>query len=283
MKFQKRYSLAVLLLVLLVLGASVSFAAGKGQGDVKVGYVYTDETGNPAVNQETNNVYEGFGLSLNDFSYGWDNGVGFDADFERITLNNRNLRFSAYKPGLFQISGTNNQYRRIYDANGAYFTRRQSTGLQANVMPSKHFKVFGGLSRIDKHGDNYTDLRPIPEINTFSSDYHSTTYNVGAQGFCPYGNLRVEYSTHKFSDNLSTTADRKADMVNISAFSSVPKYRWITVGGGYIYRQDKAESYDAAKLTTEPGMGCGEGVLSVQLHRRLSWCRRQNKAGGSWN
>jgi len=133
------------------------------------------------------------------------------------------------------------------------------------VTPSKHFKVFGGFSRIDKHGDNLTELVPIPETITFSSDYNSTSYNVGAQGFCPYGNLRVEYRTHSLTDNLSTTGDRTANMVNISAFSSVPKVRWITVGGGYIYRQDKADSYESTKLTTNQGWGAAKVYLPYRF------------------
>ncbi len=259
----KKYSLAVLTAALVVLGA-VSYA-GQGQGDVKVGYVFTDETGNRTVNQETYNVYEGFGLSLNNFTYGWDNGVGFDADLERITLNNRNLRFSAYRPGLFQVSGTNNQYRRFYDADGVYFTRRQSTGLHASVTPTKHFKFFGGFTNIKKHGENITELRPIPETNEFSSDYSSSTYNVGAQGFCPYGSLRVEYGSHKFTDNLTTVNDRTANTFTATAFSSVPKYRWITLAGGYIYRQDKADSYGTTKLTTNQGWGATKIFLPYRF------------------
>jgi len=247
----------VYIVIALILVMLTSTFANEGSGDVKIGYIFTDEDGNLSVNQESYNLYKGFGFSLNNFNYITDNGLNFNANLNNITLNNRNLYFSASKSGLFKLSVKNNQYRRFYDANGVYFTRRQTTGVQANIIPSKNLKIFGGFNTVNKHGGNYDILRPLADTVYSSTDYNHTSFNIGGQGFCPYGNLRIEYRKFNFNDNLKAVNDRTADIFNISAFSTVPRYRWITLAGGYHYRQDKMDA-TAVELTTNEAWGAAK-------------------------
>ena len=89
------YGLMVGAILLVITGTAL---AGEGFGRVKLGYVGTDEEGNLGVNQQTFNTYEGFAVSLEDFRYTDDHGFGFAADLKNLSLNNRSLYLSSYKP-----------------------------------------------------------------------------------------------------------------------------------------------------------------------------------------
>ncbi|MFQ5454482.1 MAG: hypothetical protein ACE5D6_09895, partial [Candidatus Zixiibacteriota bacterium] len=241
MKNIKLHIISTVICAVLLLTLQQTFA-GEGEGDVKFGYTFIDEEGNLSTYQESYNLYEGFGVSFNDFRYVADNGINFNADLDNTTLENRNLRFSTYKPGLFSISVNHNKYRRIYNPEGTNFTRRQTSGVQAKVMPSKNIKFFGGFNQTNKDGDNFQILSPVIDTSIYSTDYSHKTFNFGGQGFCPYGNLRIEARSSDFSDELDAANDRESNSINISAFSRIPNHRWITLAGGYNFRQDKIKA-----------------------------------------
>ncbi len=272
----------ILLLVGLVVGLLLSTVAtgiaGEGEGEVKIGYVYTDDDGNQSLNRETYNEYEGIGFSLSNFQYLAGNGLHLNADLENITLNNRNLGFSTYKPGLFKLTVNNNQYRRVYDEEGGAFTRRRSTGVQAEISPVKQFRVFGGYSQTDKKGEEISAFSEGVEGLLNETDYSYKSFNVGGQGFCPYGNLRVEYRHSDFADELSEVNDRKSDIISLAGYSVVPKYRSISVSGGFNYRQDEMET-EAVKLKTYQGWGGTKIKLPMQatLDYRILYARSKNE------
>ena len=119
------HSGACLFTALMVLVSAGAVAADYGSGEVKIGYVITDEEGNLAVNQETYNTYEGFGLSFNDFRLRMPSGLQFRADLNNITLNNRKLTFEAHKPGLFRLAVRNK--------------------LKLTVMPKRLLRLWRGM------------------------------------------------------------------------------------------------------------------------------------------
>lgn len=250
--------------VTLMLLMTVTALGSGGQGEVKVGYVFTDEEGNLGVNQETYNTYEGPAVSLNNFNYLTDAGFSIGADLTNITLNNRNLRFSAGKSGLFQVTAINNQYRRTYDFEGTQFTRRSYSAVQAHFTPIRHLKVFGGFNYTDKHGKNYEIVGPVADTFTYRTDYEHTVYNVGAQGFCPYGNLRLEFRRFDFFDDVDFTRDRKADAFDLNFFSNIPKYHWITLAAGYHHRLDKMYDYTVDLKTNQVW-----GATKIYLPQKL--------------
>jgi len=247
-----------------ILGTSPVSAADKASGSVKIGYTYIDHDGGFGVNQETYNYYEGLGLSLSDWHYGLDNGVTITGDFNNITLNNRNLRAGARKPGLFDVTFTNNQYRRIYDFDGSHFTRRNSTGFQVSVQPHRLVKVFGGYSLINKHGSSIEILSPVSDTIIASTDYSQTSINLGTLVGDRRGTLRLDYRHLSFNDKTSLNADRKADNFSATATTPVPKNEWLIVSGGYIYRKDKAD-LDNSALQTSQFWGATKMYLPAHL------------------
>lgn len=234
------YPTAVFAFMAILFTAAVQ-ADGSGTGSVRLGYTFLDEAGSRAVNQETYNTYEGIGVSLNQWRYNWAGGMRLKADLNNVTLNNRNLRMSIGKPGNFGLSVTNSQYRRTYSDNGNDFTRRRSTNVQANYQPNRQVKFNAGYGRMDKHGKDFFVLPAVSDTVSRGIDWSQNIYNVGAQ----YGDgnrlIRADYRRFDFTDNTPLAANRTADLINLQASSTVPRYDWVLVSGGLNYRKDKAD------------------------------------------
>lgn len=242
MKKLQKYFVLFPLFALLMLTSATLFA-NEGELKIKLGGVVVDDQDNLGVNQETFNTYEGFAFSIYDFRYDTDAGFGFNADLKNITLNNRNLRFNAYKPGLFNISVFNNQYRRTYDEKGEKFTRRESSGIKGFIKPSDNIKLFGGFNYNDKNGISSSIYSPVADTIELSTDYSQYSYNFGTNLFSTYGNLSFEYKNIVFQDDLNFSNDREANQYNISISTSFPDYDKLKLFGGYFSREDKLDDY----------------------------------------
>ncbi len=223
----------------------------EGEGQLRFGYVYSDEDGNLGVNHETYNIYEGASISLENFRYITDRGFVVNGDLKNMTLNNRDLRASVFMPGRVGLSLYNHQYRRIYDFNGDKFTRRRSSGAQIHFSPSRYLKIFGGYDRSDKHGEILSVKSPIEDSVIFSSNYTLATINVGAEAFYKKRKFRWEYCGTRFSDDEHTASDREADRITVSGFTPVPSLEWIALSGGYRYRRDLHTSSDLKLITNQ--------------------------------
>jgi len=218
---------------------AVANAADSGGGKIRLGYVITDEDGNLSVNHETYNLYEGPSVSLEDFRYLMNNGMNLSADLKNISLNNRNLNASLFKPGLFGISLNNQQYRRIYNFDGDKFTRRRTTGGQAYVYPIRQVKIYGGYSQTDRFGQDEYIIPPFGEHLLTATDYSHKSFNVGGQATFTKGSLTAEYRRYDFTDDAMANSDREAQVVRVNAFAPVPFYKRLALSGGYQYREDK--------------------------------------------
>ncbi len=250
---QKYYATALFALIAILVTPAIH-AAGNGGGSVKLGYTYLDEEGSRAVNQETYNTYEGFGVSLNQWRYNWDSGMRFKADLNNITLNNRNVRFSLGKPGSFGLSVTNTQYRRIYSDSGSDYTRRRATNVQANYQPNQFVKFNAGYGRMDKFGRDFFVLPAVSDTVSRGNDWSQNTYNVGAQVGDASHQFRVDYRRFDFTDNTPLAANRTADLLNLQATSKLPRCEQLQVSGGLNYRKDKAD-LSATELKTSQYWG----------------------------
>ncbi|MDH3890280.1 MAG: hypothetical protein OEV49_04285 [candidate division Zixibacteria bacterium] len=256
--------------------------AGEGGGSIKAGYIYIDEEGNRGVNHETYNSYEGLGISFENWRYRVNNSITLRADLRNLTLNNRNLRLSASKPGRFNISLNNNQYRRSYDFDGLQFTRRRSTGMKISVQPYREITLFGGFGRSDKHGNSAVLLSPVADTVYHSTDYEHSKWNLGALAALPYGFARLEYRSSSFDDRLISNGDRKAAGINLDAHIRVPNYSWLDLSGGYYHRTDEYES-SGLELKTNQGWG-GFKLHLPKLHQveyRLLFARTRHTGENS--
>ncbi|MBI4720873.1 MAG: hypothetical protein HY770_06560 [Chitinivibrionia bacterium] len=252
------------LLAAIALCAAHPAAADEGGGRFKIGYVYIDQEGNLSVNQESFNIDDPLAISLEDFKYFMDNGVMFNADLRRISLNNRNLAVSSSKADLFSVSLRDNRYRRVYDSAETYFTERESAGGTMTISPSRYLKLFGGFDYTDKHGDDLVVFEQPSDAAVVRSDYTNQSYSIGAQGFYKQSSLRLEYRASEFDDRVNKPSDRDANVFRASATAAIPGFERAVLSGGYDYRLDKLYAY-RSELKTNQGWAATRIHLPLQF------------------
>ncbi len=223
----------IILCVCACLFLSVSAHASGGSGEVSVSYLYLDEEGNQAVNHPAFNLYEGFGISLENFRYLLDNGIRFDADFKNIILNNRNLSLGVEKSGLFGIRLNHNQYRRIYDFEGASYTRRHVEGGRVWLNPQRYLKLWGGAKNTGRSGKVADLFGPDPAAFPIDVDYGQFEYNGGFRVNYLGRVFWAEYRRSDFSDELDSSRDQSRQTFRINALIPVPKWEWLILSGGF--------------------------------------------------
>lgn len=218
--------------------------AGKGNGDLRLGYTFIDEEGNQSVNQSTFNHYPGLGLSLEKFRYNFDNGVRFGANLKNITLNNRNLSVNMSKPGLLGAEFTNNQYRRIYDFEGTSFTRRHQTGGSLWFYPQRYLKIFGGASLVGLSGST-TDLFSSdgPEAVT-QMDYDRNCYNAGLRFNYKGRMFQAEYRSADYDDRKDSSRDQRRYHIRLDGLMPLPEYEKLILSGGFRHFETKYKKTD---------------------------------------
>lgn len=253
------YTAALSLLLL-----DISAAGGAGGGQARIGYSIVDEEGNLGVNQESFNLYEGLTFSVDGFHYRTETGVDLLADFRNITLDNRDLRASILKPGVFRVSLKNQQYRRINSFDGNRFTRRGIVGGEAHLFVTRHVKLFGGFSSTDKRGDDLRLMSADGDSAFSPTDYTRTRFSVGSQVFYPHGSLTVQGGVTDFTDDGHADGSRQGKDVDITAFIPVPKYHRVVVSGGYHYREDRHDA-SSVELTVNQGWAAARAQLPYSM------------------
>lgn len=256
----KRHTLDLIVAAALLLLFAGAAMADSATGTVKAGYTFVDNQGNQALNQETYNYYEGFGLSFNNWVYSFKSGATLAADLNNITLNNRVLMAALNRPGQYTLSITNSQYRRIYDSSGSAFTRRASTGIEARYQFGRYLKFGAGYSVMTKHGQDFEVLSPISDTLLNSTDYTQSSYHVGTEIGNRRGTFRADYRHFIFDDHTAANLDRNADNLNLVATTSVPHLNWLFLTSGYAYRIDHVDN-DSTELTTNQPWGSVKAYL----------------------
>lgn len=248
----RRIACSIVIFLGLLVWAVPPQARAEGGGQARIGYLYLDEEGNRGVSRESFNIYEGPILSLENFHYLSANGLNATANLRNISLNNRDLQAALSKPGQFGLALHNSQYRRIYSFEGDKYTRRRSTGGQGHYIFRKHFKLFGGFSRVDRHGESQYIAPAYGDVVPLSSDYSLTSFNIGAQALFRKGNLRLKYHRSDFNDNQSSNGDRESGHFDVDAFVPFPGYEKLQLSGGYRHRRELHEA-SSIKLKTDQG------------------------------
>lgn len=228
----------IIAVILLIAGANALATNIDGEMKVKVGYVFTDESDNFSVNQETFNTYEGFALSIMDIQVATSNGFNFYGDLANVTMNNRNMNFTASRSGLLKVSFYNNQYRRTYNESGSKYTRRESTGINGEFTPFENIRFFGGFYYNDKDGSQLSVYRPVYDSVEYNTDYTQYSWNAGLSVKYNKTTFTGEYRNIVFQDDTDFSLDREAEQFRLNLFSFLPTERKITVSGGFLYRKD---------------------------------------------
>lgn len=232
-----------LLLILTLVAFSYTITkAEKYHGTVRAGVVFNDTEGNSSVHQPTYNLYDGFALSLEKFQYRWDNGLRFNANITNATLDNRNITFGLLKQGYAGANFRHNSYRRNYNFDGGEFTRRQVTSGTAWFKPVKQVKIFGGYGVTDKQGKMLSILESASELPGNNIDYVNTYYNMGLEFKHKQSYGQVDYNVSDYKNDIIPENDRSTQRLRFSAYTPIPKYENIILGGGYQYFKNEFEN-----------------------------------------
>jgi hypothetical protein len=259
MKFTKTLLVGALLSMSMMATATAS-----GNGDIKLGYIVIDETGNMSVNRATFNDYEGASLSLENFRYDFKNGMLLRANLRNMTLNNRNLTADIGKAGLFSLKLSHNQFRRIYDFHGGNTTRRHNEGASLSFRPVKYVELFGGGSNMGRTGSTIDLFSPSPRGDKVNVDYKQLFYNGGAR--ITYRGMMVvgEYRGNQFRDNRNVNRDQDRMEGRVSATVPIPRYEWIVLQGGFRHFETKYKTTDFM-ISSNRGWGAASVAMSPEF------------------
>ena len=219
--------------ILILAALPILCFASTGSGDIGVSYLFLDETGNNSVDHSSFNIYEGATLSVEDMRYLFNNGLRIRADMTNIFMNNRNLVFGLDKSGLFGITFSHNQYRRIYNFDGDLYTRRHQNSMRLWVTPAKFLKIWAGGKLYERSGQ-VTDMFGAGAGYVSSDlDYKQNELQGGFllnhEGALLNGQIRRQ----NFTDNLDENRDRKTTEMKISGTLPVPNHEWLVLNGGF--------------------------------------------------
>lgn len=253
----------------LLIGALMSLvmipsATASGNGDLKIGYIVLDETGNMSVNRSTFNDYEGASLSLEKFRYDFKNGMLLRANLRNITMNNRNLTADVGKAGLFSLKLFHNQFRRIYDFHGGNTTRRHNEGASLSFNPIRYVEIFGSGSNMGRTGSTIDLFSPSSRGDKVNVDYKQLFYNGGAR--VTYRGMMVvgEYRGNQFRDNRNVNRDQDRMEGRVAATVPVPRYEWILFQGGFRHFETKYKKTDFL-ISSNRGWGAASVAMSPEF------------------
>ena len=247
----KRISNLILLMAPVLILSASSASRGNQSGSARVGYIYTDLTGNQGVYQPTYNLYEGFAFSVDKYRYQWDSGLRLTANLNNPFLKNRRMNVGLNKSGLGGLTFSHNSYRRTYDFDGDNSTQRRVTSTSAFVHPVSQVKLFGGFSVIDKHGRTIDVIEPEQGSGLNIVDYTRQSYHAGAEFKYARSFGRIEYRIADFNDDQDITNDRRSKRIRVTFYTPLPKYEELVLSGGVQHFGNEFENrIDTLKANT---------------------------------
>ncbi len=254
-----RFAKALLIGALIPM-TMMAAATAAGNGDIKLGYIILDETGNMSVNRATFNDYEGASLSLENFRYDFKNGMLLRANLRNMTLNNRNLTADIGKAGLFSLKLSHSQFRRIYDFHGSSITRRHNEGASLSFHPVRYIELFGGGANMGRTGSTTDLFSPSTIGDKVDVDYKQYFYNGGAR--ITYRGMMIvgEYRGNQFRDNRNDNRDQDRMEGRLTATLPVPRYDWIVLQGGFRNFETK---YKKSDFTISSNRGWGAASMAL--------------------
>lgn len=223
----------ILLLIGMALLGSMASAASNVEGEVKLGYIYIDETGNLSIYQPTYNLEDGVAVSLENLRYQSAGGLRLHADLTNITLDNRRFSGGLSRSGLLSLNVWGSQYRRTYDFAGHNATRRDQYGGQTWLKPLRFVKVYGGYALIKKEGRQVEWFDPGDIIIPRATDYRQHRYHAGMQLNHNGSMIQAEFRRHDFNDQLNGLNDRQTTRYKVVAVTPLPKFRNIQLNSGF--------------------------------------------------
>jgi len=211
-------------------------------GRIGMSYLWLDEEGNQSLSHNTYNVYDGWGLSLEDIRLVFGNNIRLTADLKNITLDNRHLDLTLRQPGQFNIRLFNRQYRRIYDAGNNVFTRRKQSGIALTAIPRKYLTFFGDGTYTSKSGLT-TSLGETSEFAPpHAIDYDQISFKTGVNLAAHGRMIQVEYHYTDYEEENYLSDNQTRHFNRVRGILPIPGREWIVLSGRYEYFKTKYDN-----------------------------------------
>jgi hypothetical protein len=270
--------LSILLLGLLVVIASGPVMAQTTTGTVRAGYVFTDHEGNRSMDQTAYNIHEGLALSLEDLRHDFTSGLRIRADLQSFTLENRKLRTSVSKSGLFDLSFTHRASRRVYDFGNDVSTKRHVTNTTFWVQPHRMVRLFGGLGLTTKDGEQ----SPLVGSDVISRvDYDHTHYNAGVRFQHQQRYLQADYRGTDFEDNTGRFSDRTSSRVRLIAGAPLPGFERLSLSLGFQHYSHRLDRHNDT-LTANTVWGAARYLCPFGTQATYSFMFDRARRTGDW-
>ena len=181
------------------------------------------------------------------------------------------------KSGLYGLTLTNNQYRRVYSFEGDKYTRRNQTNGQFWVQPRPFVKLYGGYGLQNKSGRSVDMFEPVGGNAFNENDWRHTFYNAGVTFSHERRYAQFEIRGSKFTDHLTDLNDRSTQRFRMTARTPVPRYEFVQLDGGFQHYITKVKNRQDT-LTANTAWGGAEAFFKGGYSVRYSfiWDRARN-------
>ncbi len=236
--------LPYLLSVCLVLSLCVCASAQdrlKLSGQTKLGYVFIDDDGRMSTTQEIFDVYSGFTLQNLSLRGLFKTNSSFELDLSNINQDNRSLRFSLRKPGLFSLNSRFKQSRFIFDQEGNAKSERTFASVSGHFQPTSFLKLRSDFLHHLKEGDRRTFY---DGLGAWGGEYDQFLWSAGFGGQLKSGKSFVdfEYRLRSFNDKKNDLLDREGSRIRTSLNTPLPQNLYLSLQ--YLHDENKLKKTD---------------------------------------
>ena len=249
-------------------------------GQVRLGGVYKDETGDLSVMQETFNIYEGFSVSSLYLKGRFDPRNHLRLDLTDVNRDNRQGLFEYRRTGVARLYSRFDESRFIFDPAGATDANRRDWWTTLSLTPSKHVGLSGDYNLQTRRGGRigYPDAVESSLGDAYDTDLHR--WRVEAQG-SSQGNVggAIGYDGVKLADELNPLQERSGHVVSANLHVPGVFFHHLThVVRASIGRNEQDNSGVGYDLKTIQYTGIFDPVSSLRLKYRFYGARVDDEA-----
>ena len=249
-------------------------------GQVRLGGVYKDETGDVSVMQETFNIYEGFTVSSLYLKGRFDPRNHLRLDLTDINRDNRQGLFEYRRTGVARLYSRYDESRFIFDPAGAADASRRDWWTTLSLTPSRTFGLTGDYNLQTRRGERigFPDAVESSLGHAYDSNLHRWRIEGRARSEGSVGGT-IAYDGVALSDGQNPLQERSGYVV--SANLHVPGlvfHRLTHVVRGSIGRNEQDNSGVGYDLKTIQYTGIFDPVSMLRLKYRFLGSRVDDEA-----
>jgi len=166
---------------MLVAGSAVADSTSVWDGQIRMGGIVKDETGDKSVMQETFNVYEGFSVTSLYLQGRFNPRTHLRFDLNDINLDDRNGQLEFRRSGVFSLRSRYDESRFVFDPVGALDASRKDFWSRLSLTPTKWFWLAADYNLQTREGDRLGYPSGVQSALGTRYDSDLNRYRVEAQ------------------------------------------------------------------------------------------------------